>query len=88
MIEKQKELSVKLMKVFEPWTDMPMDIRDQFFEDTRGVGNHCYVSICVEPEEFEELDDGSEIHKYDKVTLWLLEQGCALDETVIIKHSW
>lgn len=79
---------MKVMRTFDPWIDMPMDIRDKFFEDTIGFSNSCYVTYCMEPEEFEELEGGGEIHKYESVTLWLLEQGCALGEEVLINHSW
>lgn len=79
---------MKVMKTFNPWVDMPRDIRNKFLENTVGISNDCYVRFCIEPEDYEELENGFEKHSYDPLTLWLMGQGCALGEEVLINHSW
>ncbi len=52
-------------------------IKKKFFNCYDGVGNNVYVDFIV-----------GETDGNDKVSNWLIEQGCKDGEEVLIKHWW
>ena len=81
---------MKIMKVFN-CQDMPEEIKRIFFELNLGTGNDCYVQwnpeLHMEAEDEFGIEDEI-VKKYKIVQKWLIDNGSAEDEEVLINHWW
>lgn len=90
----------EMLKVFD-CTDMPENVLQKFYDDTRGIGNDVFIHFYVhdyqyKPEEYPEFTEilykdetcGYVVKRgVDIVSDWLYDNG-AKREKVIIKHWW
>ena len=79
----------KTFKVFQ-CSDMPDQVRSEFWKQTSGHGNDCCVYWKVSSSAYfcDETDQYLPNPEHTAVDLWLYVHGAFLYETVLIEHSW